>query len=189
MAAGARPIAGIFVGGQGRRMNGLVKGLLRAPSGEGLVQRWCRLFETLEIDVVLVGEGIAYAALGLEHIPDVPGGIGPLGGLVALLAHARGRDVIAVACDMPFVSAPLIRKLAQFDSQGPVVSALRDGRWEPFFARYRGDQPLARAREQAASGHHSLQRLLETLGALRLPLADDEAEQLRDWDEPGDIGA
>jgi molybdopterin-guanine dinucleotide biosynthesis protein A len=179
-------VAGIFVGGQSQRMGGRPKGLLVAPSGETIVERWRRLFEALGVASVLVGAHDAYASVAIPAIADEPSGIGPLGGLVALLTRAQGEGAIAVACDMPYVSQALVGKLALHPSPADVL-APRHGRiWEPLFARYRGALPLEKAKERARRGDYSLQGLLEDLAAEPLPLLDDEMRELRDWDSPED---
>ena len=182
-------LAGIFVGGQSTRMEGRPKGLLLAKSGETLVERWRTMFAALAIEVVLVGRHDAYAGVGLEQLADDPPGIGPLGGLIALLSRAGGGDVIAVACDMPFVSGALLEKLAAWAPGAPAVAPRSEGRWEPLFARYSARGALVCARERAARREHSLQGLLDELSAEPLPLRADEIAQLRDWDTPADLTA
>ncbi len=101
-------------------MGGSPKGLLAAPdTGETLVGRALRIARELSLDVALVGEARAYAdiALDVSVIADNPAGIGPLGGLRALFLTANGRPVIALACDMPFVSSTSLRAL--LGSQAP----------------------------------------------------------------------
>ena len=179
-------LAGIFTGGRGERMGGLAKGLLQSPSGETLVARWQRLFVELGRTPVLVGFHEAYADLDIECIADDPPHIGPLGGLVALLARAGEGTVIAVACDMPFVSAALLAKLASFVSQAPAIAPRHHDVWEPLFARYHAPRARALARKHALAGEKSLQRLLDALGAEPLPLGPHELDELRDWDRPED---
>jgi molybdenum cofactor guanylyltransferase len=180
-------LAGIFVGGRSTRMDGHPKGLLLAPTGETLVQRWQTLFAALRIPAVLVGRNDRYAGIGLEQLADDPPGIGPLGGLIALLSRAAGRNVIAVACDMPFVSLALLEKLATFETEAPAAAPRIGETWEPLFARYAASVALGRARERAAMGEHSLQGLLSDLPAEFLPLTEGEMIQLRDWDTPADL--
>ena len=94
-------------------MGGVAKGLLPAPdSGEPLVARLRHKAESLGLRCVLVGAAPAYAGLGLEMIGDDPPGLGPLGGLRALLRAAAGAPVLALACDLPFVSRALLARLA-----------------------------------------------------------------------------
>src|SRR3954447_24577358 len=112
-------LAGIFVGGRGERLGGVAKGMLRTRAGITLIERWRRIFHALGIEHVLVGQHPAYASLALETVADVTspdgGELGPVGGVLALLERARGqhRFALAVACDMPFVGAALVRRLAQ----------------------------------------------------------------------------
>ena len=102
-AARNQVVLGVFVGGRGARMGGSAKGLLATPAdGEPFAARLVRLARPLG-EVVLVGDGRAYATLGVAALPDAVVGIGPLGGLLALLRHAEraGAGVaIALACDM-----------------------------------------------------------------------------------------
>lgn len=178
-------VAGIFVGGRGRRMGGAAKGLLEGPTGERIA---CRLRDVLVgagLDVVLVGRDERYASLGLPTVEDDPPGIGPLGGLIGLLAHAGSRPVLAIACDMPFIEAPLVSHLLTAP-QAPAVAPRQGTRWEPLFARYAPESVLPAASERASRGQRSLQGLLDDVRAQELPLTDVEWRQLRDWDTPSD---
>jgi molybdopterin-guanine dinucleotide biosynthesis protein A len=183
-------VAGIFVGGGSTRMGGRPKGMLRAPSGETLVGRWKGIFTALAIPCVLVGERAkeAYAATGLEVLADerANGELGPLGGLLALLAYAGERNAIAVACDMPFVSLELVRKLASAPAHARAIAARRDGRWEPLFARYDAAAVLPTALAHATARRGSLQALLDAVKADELTMSADEHAELRDWDTPED---
>jgi molybdopterin-guanine dinucleotide biosynthesis protein A len=167
-------------------MGGVAKGLLTAASGETLVARWRRLFDALGATCVLVGRHEAYADLDLESVADDPPGIGPLGGLTALLARAGQGRVIAVACDMPFVSFELLSRLAAHPSDAPVVAPRRGTLWEPLFARYDAPRVIGAARARATSGERDLQGLLDAVGAESLPTRSAELDELRDWDRPED---
>ena len=180
-------VAGVFVGGPGSRMGGVAKGLLRGPDGATLVERWRALLDPLGVEIVLVGNAEPYAGTGLSTVADDPGGIGPLGGLVGLLRRAGARPALALACDMPFVPRGLIERLLDAPAGPSVVAPRRDGLWEPLCARYDSARVLPAAASRAASPYHSLQRLLDDLGAVELPLARGEREDLRDWDTPDDV--
>jgi molybdopterin-guanine dinucleotide biosynthesis protein A len=180
-------LGGVFVGGKSARMGGAPKGLLIAPSGETLVARWITLFSSLSVPAVLVGQNDAYAGTGLESIADATTEIGPLGGLIALLERAGSGFALAVACDMPYVSAPLLAKLAHHPGRAPAL-APRDGlRWQPLFARFYAPDAIGPARAHAARGAHSLQTLLDALDAAPFPLDSRERHELRDWDTPDDV--
>lgn len=186
-------VLGLFVGGRGVRMGGAAKGLLPAPDGGTLIERLlARAQEGAPgIPVVLVGRSEAYAHLGLPTLGDEPSGVGPLGGLRALLLRARteGKDyALALSCDLPFISATLIRRLLH---EAPLALGLapRDGAlWSPLTARY-AVRSLAAVDAALASGEHSLQRVFARLGpdAHELVLSDSARSELRDWDSPADM--
>lgn len=182
-----RVVAGVFVGGASRRMSGRPKGLMRAPGGRTIVERMFALLEACCIDdVVLVGAAAEYAALGSPAIDDQPSGIGPLGGLVSLLRRATSGYALALACDMPFVSAALVQSL--LDAPAAAVVAPRvDGLWEPLCARYDAFRVLPVAELCVSRRDHALQGLLATAGAVELPLAHERRSELRDWDTPEDV--
>lgn len=180
-------VAGVFVGGSATRLGGVPKGLLRTSDGRTLVERTCELLVAVGAsDVVLVGTHAAYEHLGLPILEDHPPQIGPLGGLIALLERAGKGRVLAVACDMPFVSEHLFCRLLAAE-EAPVVAPRRSGRWEPLCARYVAPTVLPVALARAAGPHHSLQGLLGEVGAKELALTQYEASQLRDWDTPADV--
>jgi molybdopterin-guanine dinucleotide biosynthesis protein A len=163
-------------------MGGRAKGMMQSPDGATIVERWLNVLCAAGVDrVVLVGRHEAYVSLGLETIDDEPAGVGPLGGLAALLRRAGDARSLAFACDMPFVSPALAKRLLTATG-APIVAPRRDGRWEPFCARYDSARVLPVARERIAAGHHSLQGLLTQADAVELPLEPGEAKQLRDWD-------
>lgn len=165
-------------------MGGRPKGLLELTPGVTLVGRWRGLFEGLGIPCVLVGANAAYDGQGVPAIADAAPE-GPLGGLLALLAHAGDRFAIAVACDMPFVSAALVRRLA-LAPPSAAVAPRRDGRWEPFLARYDASAVRPFAEAQVAAGQRSLQALLDAVSSSELGLSAAEAAELDDWDAPED---
>ena len=188
------PVCGLFVGGQARRMGGAAKGLLPAPDrGEPLGLRLRRHAESPGLRCSLVGGAPAYAGLGLPMLADDPPGIGPLGGLRALLVLADPAPVLALACDLPYVSPALLRRLvvmmpAVADPPFDVVAARRQARWEPLCARYEATVlPALTAALQA--GERSFQGLLRRLRVRELSLSAAEAIELTDWDSPDDLHA
>jgi molybdopterin-guanine dinucleotide biosynthesis protein A len=185
-------VIGIFVGGRGSRLGGVAKGNLALPSGETLAARLvARSRDALPgTPIVLVGAAEAYAHLGLPAVPDDPQGIGPLGGLRALLAHAEGRGrthALALSCDLPYLEAPLIARLG-VEAPAADFLAPRDGElWQTLVARYAtASLPVVDA--TLAAGERALQRVILRLGerATELVLGARERSELRDWDTPED---
>ena len=190
------PLVGLFVGGLGSRLGGAAKGNLENGAGERVIERLiaaCR--EALgDSELVLVGASDAYAELGLPALPDTPAGVGPIGGLRALLLAAEARGVphvIALACDLPYVGAPLIHRLAT-ETLDAAFLAPRDGAfWQPLLARYETQAALAAVEAALAHGEHALKSIAARLGESARPLSIDEGErlELRDCDSPADLAA
>ena len=190
------PLVGIFIGGRSTRMGGAPKGLLEAPDGQGsLVARLVRESRAAlgsEVSVVWVGEHPAYAGLGVASIADDPPGIGPMGGLHALLSSAQVQDrrhALAMACDLPRVTASMIQRLARVAPEAAAVAPKQAGRWQPLFARYSVEAALPIVRTLLGSRTFTLQQVFVELGpaAVELVLDAEELTALNDWDRPEDL--
>jgi molybdopterin-guanine dinucleotide biosynthesis protein A len=187
-------LGGLFVGGASRRM-GVPKALLQVASGETLLERTLRVMREAGIDPVLVGRRAAEPALhraldatAVRTLVDVAVDAGPLGGLVALLVEAQGACAIAVACDMPNLTAAHLRRLVDAPRHAAIVAPRRGGRWEPLCARYDAAKVGPTALRRLGGKRLALQGLLDELGAWELPReADDDGAWLDDWDQPEDV--
>ncbi|MFZ5895292.1 MAG: molybdenum cofactor guanylyltransferase [Myxococcota bacterium] len=192
---------GIFVGGRGARMGGAAKGLLELPSGERLLDRLVAETRAAlpDANIVLVGAADAYSNARLPALADQPAGIGPLGGLAALLADANNAAdahkagdaaAIALACDLPYVSRALITRLAHETPHALALAPRRGNVWEPLCARY-AVAALPHVQAAIQANQRSLQRLFERLAsdAHELPINETEARELFDWDTPEDMRA
>ena len=123
------PVAVVLAGGLSRRM-GTPKALV--PLGGRPLLAW-PLAAAAEagLEVVVVakpGSRLPPLDVPVWDEPERP--VHPLCGLVAALERAAPRPVVALACDMPFVPAELIARLAALDA----VAAAPPG--EAFPARY-----------------------------------------------------
>jgi molybdopterin-guanine dinucleotide biosynthesis protein A len=83
----------------------------------------------------------------------------PLCGILAALEFGGGRPVVAVGCDMPFLTAPLLSWLA--GRHEPLVAPSFDGRILPFPARYH--HSLRDALERDLAEQRSMERALASL--------------------------
>jgi molybdenum cofactor guanylyltransferase len=184
-------MAGIFVGGQSTRMGGFPKGRLAAQdTGEPLIVRTSRLLIALGVTPLLVGAAEAYADLlpALVRLGDRPAGVGPLGGLGALLHAAEGEHVLALACDMPFLSQTLLEKLIVTHADADVLAAKgAGGFWEPFCARYRVSGVVPALSATLADQQRSFRALFTRVSLAVLPLENSERALLRDWDTREDV--
>ncbi len=105
----------VLAGGRNSRMGGLDKGRI-AFRGLPLVLRTVELLAGIFGEVVLVTNSAeAYPGLpaGVRLTGDLFPGRGPLAGIHAGLACSSRQAAFCVACDMPFLSAGLIRRLAR----------------------------------------------------------------------------
>lgn len=194
-SAGGRCLVGVLVGGRGRRLGGIAKGLLRAPtSPQSLVERACEELRAAlpQAEIALVGEAAVYQHLHLPQIPDAPAGIGPLGGLLGLLQHAAREgfpQALALACDLPFVERRLLARLATEAPEAAALVTITDGIRNPLVARYSVSAALPAALHVLDSDKRSLQAVLDTLGSAvkELHLTRAEAATLVDWDTPADL--
>jgi molybdopterin-guanine dinucleotide biosynthesis protein A len=175
-------LVGLFVGGRSRRMRGVPKGTLLVD-GRPIVVRTIELATAIG-EVVLVGDPAPYRTLTeLPALADDPAGIGPLGGLAALLSHAGDRRAIALACDMPTIASEDLARLAADPREAPILAGRRDA-WEPLFARYDAPRVGPLLRTALADGIRGFQRFFE-----RCPPEPFECDPrtLVDWDEPEDL--
>ncbi len=175
---------GILVGGRSSRM-GRAKALLEVGQ-ETLLSRTVRVVRQATLEPVLLGECADYD----DHVPEVPrwpdepAGMGPMGGLAALLR--RGGTSILVGCDMPALNATDLIRLAAHPN-APLVAPHRDVSphqgWQPLFARY-DETALETVRDALAARRLSLRALFDRLPCERFEMA---AAHLVDWDTPEDV--
>ncbi len=187
-------VVGLFVGGASTRM-GRAKGLLPEPGGpRSLLDRLAEEARTAlgqEVPLVLVGRRDEYRGVPLPTLDDARSDSGPLGGLVALLDYARtvgSDDVVCLACDLPFIDAPLIGRLARERTGAAALAPRPGGLWQPLCARYRVEAAHPVARRALDQGRLALRKILDEVGAAELSVDRDEEQKLRDWDRPEDVG-
>lgn len=201
-------LAGVLVGGGGTRMAGaagvsavgVAKGLLEDETGMPIILRTRALLDSLAVPFVLLGRhpehAARYDALNLIALADEPPGIGPIGGLLALLRYATRvnpvspfagvGNVLLLGCDMPYLNETLLQRLID----APPATALApyiDGRWQPMFARFAAAAALPCVARRVLAGVTGLQGLLDELQAMRLTLSSGDRQALRDWDCPEDV--
>jgi len=128
----------IQAGGESRRM-GQDKALIPFL-GKPLIQRVMARVEKLGDEIlVTTNHPEDYRFLDVPLISDIVPGRGALGGLYTALVAAHEPLVAVVACDMPFVSAPLLaaeRDLLAKPGHDAVIPKTSHGT-EPFHATYR----------------------------------------------------
>jgi len=193
-ASGAPPLLAIFVGGKSLRM-GEHKGLLPIPGGdEPILEALVRRGRQAGFDLVLVGDAAPYEQLakGVTRVDDDPRGAGPLGGLRAALQHASTAghaQVIAIACDMPYVTPEVLRQVRVHRSEAIVVAPRRGAAapWEPMLARYDVARLAPILAGAMLRGERSFQKLFAAVEVEALPITSAIQRALDDWDTPEDL--
>jgi molybdopterin-guanine dinucleotide biosynthesis protein A len=127
----------ILAGGQSRRL-GIDKSLLEVE-GEPLLARTVQTLAALSEDVIVVANETArYRSLDLavRFVPDEKRGMGSLMGIYSGLKVARHGHALVVACDMPFLSLPLLRYMVPLSEGSDVVIPRLNGLVEPLHSIY-----------------------------------------------------
>lgn len=126
--------AAILTGGRARRFGGRDKSALDVGA-QSILDRQLAVLRAVTPHVLIIGDRPAPA--GTRVVADRRPACGPLGGLYTALLEARTDQVLLLACDMPFVTAPFLRFLidAGRDADAAVVRT-EDGR-HPLCASYR----------------------------------------------------
>nr|WP_275983986.1 molybdenum cofactor guanylyltransferase [Paenibacillus hamazuiensis] len=154
-----------MAGGSNRRMGGRFKALL-PWNGRPLIEHQLEQMRRLCSDIVIVTnrpDDLAMYACGTVRLAaDLHPGEGPLAGMQAAWAAARGDLAWIVACDMPFVSAAAAEAMAELQAGSgceAVVPQL-DGRVQPLHGVY-SRSCAERIDRLLAGGERRVMRLLD----------------------------
>ncbi len=154
--------AAILAGGRAARFGGRDKSGL-VVHGESILRRQLRELAQVAGDILIVGRHPDRETTGTARVIDdhVPG-CGPLGGLHTALAESIGDAVAIVACDMPYISAPLLSRLLALTGEADVVVPHTTRGYHPLCAAYTRAclEPAAR---RLAEGRLQMTGLLEEM--------------------------
>lgn len=178
--------AALLAGGRSTRMGRDKAGLL--IGGVPLWQRQLATLQALAPDEILISGRLdgPCADAGLPIIADDVPGLGPLGGLAALLRRMKGERLLLLAVDLPAMTPVFLESLLAFNGIVPFL----DGHFEPLAAVYpRSVLPLAE--RCLAESDHSMQhfiRLSVAEGLLTsLPLSEADRVLFQNANTPSDL--
>jgi molybdopterin-guanine dinucleotide biosynthesis protein A len=127
--------AAILAGGRATRLGGVNKGALEI-GGAAIVDRELAAIGAVASDIFVVGQPDPFwTARGLRVIGDDVPGAGPLGGIYTALVHSPAERTLVVGCDMPFLAADVLERLAAVEDADVVVARSARG-LEPLCAIY-----------------------------------------------------
>ena len=133
----------VFAGGQGTRLGGVKKPLLRVGALT-IVQRVLDAVRPLGGEIIVVDNDQSLAYLPeIRIVPDVETRAGVLTALYSGLAAATSTLCLVVACDMPFLSTRLLQWLIELATEVDVVMPVIGGQMDPMHAVYRREPCLA----------------------------------------------
>lgn len=136
-------------------------------------------------NVALVGAAERYQELGMECLPDLRPGWGPMSGIESALQSGRGEWNLILACDMPHVQTEWLSGLLKHAQRtGALCTAARDetGAIHPLCAVYRsGCLPIVQ--DALTAGRVKVMDLLRELDAayLDVPAAISNVNTPEEW--------
>jgi len=129
--------AAILAGGQARRFGGQDKSRL-VVGGRSIIVRQLEVLQQVAGDVFIVGPRDGrFADIGLAVHPDIVPGCGTIGGIHTALETARAGRVLVVACDLPFLHAGALGRLAELAERHDAAWVRGPRGPEPLVACYR----------------------------------------------------
>ena len=127
--------AAILAGGRARRLGHVNKATLALGRTE-IIDRQLLALRDVASPVFVVGaESEAWTARGLVAVQDEIPGAGALGGIYTAIVRSPCDRTLVLACDMPFVSAAFLQRLAAEVSADAVIPHGHRG-YEPLCAIY-----------------------------------------------------
>jgi molybdopterin-guanine dinucleotide biosynthesis protein A len=133
-----RPIAAaILAGGLARRMAGANKATLRVGERRIIDRQLALLRQVADPVFIVASQPAAFGDLvgAPAVVPDVQPGAGPLGGIYTALVSSPHARTLVVACDMPFLTLPLLQLLCR-ESEAELVIPRTAAGYEPLCATW-----------------------------------------------------
>lgn len=135
--------AAILAGGRARRLGGVDKSAL-AVGTSSILDRQLSLLRGLTPHILIVASDRSRApAVDVPVVVDRITGAGSLGGLYTALMEAPTEQILVIACDMPFLTAPFLLRLAALGVNAD-AAVPRD---------VRGRHPLCASYARRVAGH------------------------------------
>jgi molybdenum cofactor guanylyltransferase len=129
-------LGAILAGGGARRFGGREKAALPVD-GARAIDRQVDAFRSLGMDVVAVVDRAPRADdWPVRPVVDLVPGAGPLGALYTALSEPGAARILAVACDMPFVTPELLAHIAGRLEGADAAVPRVGGRYQPLCAAY-----------------------------------------------------
>ena len=140
LSASSQRISGIsgviLAGGESQRM-GSDKSLLPIQGARFIDHIYARLSSLFDEVLIVTNSPELYQDLPCRKVPDIYLRQGALAGIHAGLSQAQQPRAFVVGCDMPFVSAKIVRKICSHAEQGDLILPHSSHGHEPLHALYK----------------------------------------------------
>ncbi len=182
----------ILAGGRARRFGGVDKSALHVGR-VSIFERQLAALDGLGGRVVVIGgEPARFDGYHVRVVPDRLPRAGALGGIYTALGETTGSHVLVIACDLPFVSQLVLRRLVALadETTDAVVPRTADG-VQPLCAVY-ARRLRTGVRRRIESGHLKVQDLLgairvRELGPDEIASIDPDGRSFFNVNTPGDL--
>jgi molybdopterin-guanine dinucleotide biosynthesis protein A len=183
----------ILAAGKSTRM-GRDKAFLTLANGTTLVAHQAALLRSIHVNDLLISARphTDYGVPGAHRVYDTHPDTGPLAGIAVALAHSTQPHLLALAVDLPRITAPLLKSLLEVIAPGVGSAPSTPRGFEPLCAVY-PNTPDSRAAIAAAlaSTNFSLQHLLHSAvnaGWMRpVSIAETDLPLFANWNSPEDV--
>lgn len=128
--------AAILAGGQSRRLGGRNKASLQVGGASVLDRQLARLRRVVDRTIIIANDRDRFHASGVPVIQDMAPGAGALGAMYTAVHAAPTDHTLVMACDMPFVSEPLLAFLVEAGRTADIAIPRTARGYEPLCATY-----------------------------------------------------
>ena len=161
----------ILSGGESSRM-GMEKGLC-ILKGKPLIEYSFDLLKNICDSIIISANIKDYDYLGCPVIKDEVLKKGPASGIYSCLKASKTNDNFVISCDMPMLTAELIRYILSNKGDFDVVVPLFKGLPEPLSAYYRKNCTSV-FEESINSGKYKIQDIIKNLSYRYIPIEPSE---------------
>lgn len=177
----------VLAGGKSSRM-GVDKGLMLL-SGKPMVKHVLDAAAQLTPHILLVANNPAYRQFDYPVYADIWPETGPMGGIFTGLTHSKTDKNLILACDTPFLQAPVLNILLEHCAEFTITVATLNGQLEPLFAVY--DKKCLPEIEKCLQNRvFKLQKLIDSYGNMVKKVEMSElvpSEVFRNLNTPEDL--
>ncbi|HKJ04552.1 MAG TPA: formate dehydrogenase accessory sulfurtransferase FdhD [Geopsychrobacteraceae bacterium] len=169
----------ILAGGESRRM-GSDKSLLPIQGARFIDHAYTRMKVLFDEVVIVTNSPELYSDIDCRKVPDLYYSQGALAGVHSGLAHAKYDQIFVVGCDMPFVSARVVRHICAQGDRGDMVIPRSSSGHEPLHALY-GKSCLPAMEKILDAGQRRIMLFFDQVKMIEIP--SKEIQEL----DPGEM--